>query len=119
MSLTIPITSDMEQRFRTEAAQAGLSVEQLAARRLEEAELLWQIHSAAPESETRRLHQLLGKQRAQNLAQDEREELAALLDQREARAARRLNDLGRLSQLSGIPLAVLMNRLGIAPIRTP
>jgi hypothetical protein len=109
----------MEQRFRDEANKAGLPVEQLAARRLEEADLLWQIHSAAPESETRRLHRLLRKKKTGKLAQPEEAELTELLDERESRSARRLHDLSRLSQLSGMPLPILMDRLGITPINAP
>jgi hypothetical protein len=109
----------MEQRFREEAVRAGLPVEQLAARRLEEAELLWQIHSAAPESETRRLHQLLRKNRSGRLSPAEETELSNLLDDRESRSARRLRDLARLSQLTGMPLPLLMDRLGITPTQAP
>lgn len=119
MTLKIPVRPDVEARFRSEAAHAGLPVEQLAARRLEEAELLWRIRSAAPRTETRELHRLLRKRNAGMLVATERERLVVLLDERELRAAQRLEDLARLSQLSGISLRSLMDRLGIAPVRSP
>jgi len=119
MTLAIPLTPEIEQRFRSEAEDAGLTVEQLAARRMEEAELLWRIHSAAPESETRELHNLLRKQRTGTLNEKGQTKLNSLLDARELRTSQRLEDLTKLSQLSGIPLRQLMDQLGIAPIPSP
>ena len=119
MTLSVLLEPEIEQRFRSEAAHAGLTVEQLAARRMEEAELLWRIHSAAPESETQELHSLLRKQRAGNLNEKNQTKLNSLLDARELRTSQRLEDLTKLSQLSGIPLRQLMDQLGISPIASP
>jgi hypothetical protein len=119
MALVIPIQAEAEERIRDEASRAGMPVEQLAARRLEEADMLWRIHSAAPDSETRLLHRLLRKSRAGMLDPAGRAKLSSLLDEREQRAARRLHDHGTLSRLSGIPLQSLMDRLGISPITAP
>ena len=119
MVLEVPIQPDMEARFRHEAADDGVAVEQLAARRLAEADLLWRIRSVAPSSETRELHRLLRRRRAGTLTAVEKVKLATILDEREDRAAQRLQDLAALSRLSGIPLQLLMDRLGISPVEGP
>ena len=119
MVLEVPIQPEMEARFRHEAADDGVAVEDLAARRIAEADLLWRIRSVAPSSETRELHRLLRKRRAGRLGEDEKAKLASMLDERENRAAQRLEDLTALSRLSRIPLKSLMDRLGISPIQGP
>lgn len=60
MTLTITLEPEVEARFREEAIREGLTIEQLTAHRLLEAELLWRIRTAVPEPETRLLHRLLG-----------------------------------------------------------
>src|SRR5437588_11807497 len=110
MALEVPVQPEMESRIRDEASAHGLPAGQLAARRLEEAELLWRIRTATPDSETRELHRLLRKRRAGTLNDEESDRLTALLDERESRAGQRLDDLRRLSQLSGMPLTALMDR---------
>jgi hypothetical protein len=91
-------------------------VESIAVRSLEENELLWRIHTAAPEAETRQLHRLLGRQQKGTLTAGEKNALLILIDSREKRAAERMEDLGRLSQLRNISVRELMNQLGIQPI---
>jgi hypothetical protein len=119
MALTITLEPEAEARFREEAARAGLSLEQLAAQRLLEAELLWRIRTAAPASETRHLHSLLRRRRSGSVTPAEKTELQALLDQREKRGAQRLQDLAQLSRLRATPVRQLMEQLGIHPLASP
>lgn len=84
-----------------------------------EAELLWRIHTAAPEPETRQLHRLLRRRKAGTLTEGERSQLQTLLDVREQRGAQRLQDLALLSHLRSIPVRQLMEQLGIHPLATP
>ena len=119
MALTITLQPEMEARFRAEAAREGVSVEQLAARRLLEAELLWRIRTAAPETETRELHRLLRRRKAGTLTQDEKAQLQSLLDEREQRSAQRLEDLTQLARLRALPVRHLMEEMGIHPIPAP
>ena len=94
-------------------------MDQLAAQRIMEAELLWRVRTAAPEPETRLLHKLLRRQQSGTLTQPERNKLQALLDEREERAAQRLQDLAQLSKLRSIPVRKLMLQLGISPVVSP
>src|SRR5690242_1453430 len=119
MTLTIKLQPEMEARFRAEAAREGLTVEQLAERRLLESELLWRIRTAAPEAETRQLHRLLRRRKAGALTEVEQARLQALLDERELRGAQRLEDLTQLSRLHNLPVRQLMEQLGIRPIPAP
>lgn len=119
MALTITLQPEMEARFRDEAAREGLTIEQLATRRLLEAELIWRIRTAAPEAETRELHRLLRRRKAKTLTEPEQARLQALLDEREQRAAQRLEDLTQLSRLRAMPVRHLMEQLGIRPIPAP
>jgi hypothetical protein len=117
--LTITLQPEVEARFRAEAAREGLTVEQLAARRLLEADLLWRIRTAAPETETRELHRLLRRRKAGTLTEDEQARLQNLLDEREQRGTQRLEDLAQLSRPRAIPVRHFMERLGIRPIPAP
>lgn len=119
MALTITLQPEYEARFREEALQAGVSVEQLIAQRAMEAELLWSIRLAAPETETRTLHRLLRKRKAGTLSEAEQRQLQTLLDEREQRGAQRLEDLTRLARLRRVSVRQLMEQLGIHPIPTP
>lgn len=51
--MTITLEPEVEARCRDEAAREGLTLEQITAQRLLEADLLWRIRTAAPEPETR------------------------------------------------------------------
>ncbi len=119
MALTITLQPDIEQRFREEAARSGLSMDQLAAQRIMEAELLWRIRTAAPDPKTRLLHKLLRRQHSGTLTQLERHKLQTLLDEREERSAQRLQDLAQLSKLRSISVRELMSELGISPVVSP
>src|SRR5262249_45987515 len=115
----ITLQPEMEARFRAEAAREGLTLEQLAMRRLLEADLLWRIRTAAPEAETQELHRLLRRRKAKTLPAPEQARLQSLLDEREQRAAQRLEDLTQLSHLRRMPVRQLMEQLGIRPIPSP
>ena len=119
MTLIVTLEPEMETRFRAEAAEAGLTPEELVSRRLLEAELLWRIRIAAPEAETRELHRLLRRRQAGTLDDAQKSRLQTLLDEREERAARRMEDLARLSKLRGLPVHQLMERLDVRPHATP
>ena len=116
VALTITLQPEFEKQFREEAASAGLTAEQLATQRLVEAELLWRIRTAAPDTDTRRLHRLLRRNRAGTISESERISLLSLLDERENRAARRIEDLTQLSSLRSIPVSEIMEQLGIRPV---
>jgi hypothetical protein len=119
MALTIILQPEVEARMRDEAARDGLTVEQVTARRLLETDLLWRIRTAAPEAETRELHRLLRRRRVVSLTEAEQARLQTLLDEREMRAAERMQDLAQLSQLRSMPVRQLMEQLGIRPLSTP
>ena len=119
MALTITLQPELEAHIRNEAAREGLAVEQLAARRLQEAELLWRIRTSVPERETRELHRLLRRRKAATLTDQEQTQLLTILDEREQRSAQRLEDLVRLSHLRQTSVSDLMEQLGIRPLPTP
>lgn len=119
MAVTITLEPEIEARFRYEAAQSGLTLEQFTAQRLLEAELLWRIRTAVPESETRLLHRLLRQHKKKPLAETELVQLQTLLDAREERSAQRLLDLGQLARFRSISVRELMAQLGIRPIVSP
>lgn len=115
MPLIISLQPDVEARFREEAERDGITLEQFTTRRITEAELLWRIHTAVPESETRLLRRLLRKKSKGVLTQQEELDLQYILDQREERGAQRLRDLILLSQLRATPVRQIMEQLGIRP----
>jgi hypothetical protein len=119
MDLTITLQPEFEARFREEARHVGVTVEQLVAQRAIEAELLWKIRLATPETETRTLHHLLRKRKKGTLAAEEQSQLQALLDDREQRGTQRLEDLTHLARLRGVPVRQLMEQLDIHPIPAP
>jgi len=116
MPTTITLPDELETRYRAEAQRVGIPVEVWAARRLEENELLWRIRIAVPDEETRELHRLMRRQKNGTLSESERTRLLELVEARELQAAERMEDLGKLARLRGIPVHELMNRLGIQPI---
>jgi hypothetical protein len=116
MPTTITLPRSLEDRFQTDALREGVSIEVLATRRLEESELLWRIRTAAPEEETRELHQLLRKQKNKTLTQSEQTRLLALIETRELKAAERMEDLATLARLRSLSVRDLMSKLGIHPI---
>ena len=119
MPTTITLPYNLEDVFLKIALSEGVSVEVIAARRLEESELLWRIRTVASEDETQTLHRLLRKQKNRTLSKEEQAQLLVLLDARELQAAQRMEDLATLARLRNLPVRELMNKLGIAPLPTP
>ena len=119
MTLTVDLEPEIAAHLRAEAARAGVTLEQLAVQRLLEADLLWRIRTSVPEVETRELHRLLRRSRAGRLTEQDRARLSALLDEREERAVRRLQDLAQLARWRAIPVRRLMDQLGIRPLPAP
>jgi hypothetical protein len=122
MPLTVDLQPEIEARLRAEAVRAGVTLEQLAAQRLMEADLLWRIRTSTPEAETRELHRLLRRSRAERLTEPDRVRLGALLDEREARAARRLPPSARTPSKtlpSRVRIATTANRMIAAPATRP
>lgn len=119
MALTITLQPELETRIRDEAARDGLTVEQLATQKLLEAELLWRIRTSTPATETNQLHRLLRRSKAGRLVESEHTLLLSLLDEREERGARRLQDLDQLSRLRSITVRALMEQLGIRLVDAP
>ena len=116
MSLTITLRPEFEEQLREDAARAGLPPEELAARRLEEAELIFRIEHAFTPEQTRELYLLDAKRRDDRLTEAERVRLHALLHEREASNVRRVERLVELARLRGVTLPEVMAQL---QIRTP
>lgn len=102
METTIRLSRKLADLLGNDAQREGVSLDVLAARRLEESILLWRIRTAAPEDETRELHRLLRRQKSGTLTEPERERLLDLIATREQHAAQRLEDLGTLARLRGV-----------------
>lgn len=118
MSMTITLKPDIEESLRRDALAFGLAPEEIAAPRLEEAELTRRINALSlprlPHS-ARRYRDLLRKRRAGTLMEPERQEMISYSDDSERRTAERLELLARLSCLWNAPLPDTMKRLGIKP----
>ena len=115
METTIRLNGKLADLLGSDAQREGVPLDVLAARRLESV-LLWRIRTVAPEDETRELHRLLRRQKSGSLTGLEQERLLELIEAREQHAAQRLEDLGALARLRGMPVRELMNQLGIRPI---
>ncbi len=127
MSLTISLPPDVARRIADEAAREGLDAPSLVLKILltspggsgmseREAELVAQIHRlSAPKSlsEQRRYQRLRRKNQAGALTEAEREQLFALIDTDELRAAERLEYLGELAQLRSASVREVMKSLGL------
>jgi hypothetical protein len=78
-----------------------------------EAQLLEQINRGLPEDLRRRMQHLRTLRQRQTLTPEEQTELLRLTDQVEQREADRAAALAELARLRGVPLADLMQSLGI------
>jgi hypothetical protein len=78
-----------------------------------EAELLAKINQGLPAALTSRYHELIDKRRAGTIGADEYEELLRLTDEVETLHAQRIENLADLARLRGVPLAGVMQQLGI------
>jgi hypothetical protein len=117
MSLRIALPPEMEESLRQDASQARLPVEEIAAQRLQEGELLRRIFAYFPPAETREMRSLVRRRRADALGPDEARRLTELAHRREEKNAQRLTDLLALARLRGVPVRQLMAELGIRPYR--
>jgi hypothetical protein len=81
--------------------------------RPEESELLLKINQGLPPDLRDRYEVLGDRRRSEALTPDEHHELLELTDRVEALEAERAANLARLAQLRGVPLAALLDSLGI------
>jgi hypothetical protein len=117
MPISLALPPEIELSLRTDADREHLPVEEVAVRRLEEAELLRRIFAYFPIEETQEMRRLVRKREAGTLSAEETERLTALAHQREIKNAERLSDLLTLAQRRGVPHRRLMAELGIRPAR--
>ena len=127
MSLTISLPPDVARQIADEAAREGLDAPSLVLKILltsrgssgmseREAELVAQIHRlSAPKSlgERRRYQRLRRKNQTEEITEAEREQLFAIIDADELRAAERLTYLGELAKLRGVHLLEVIKSLGL------
>jgi hypothetical protein len=129
MTLTVQMPSELESRLRDEAARQGLDASAFILRTLEqrlrssqpdvqalttrETELLEQINTGIAEDRWQRYRELVRRRDAEALAAGEHGELLSLSDEIEQGNARRMGFLAELADLKGVPLATLMQTLGI------
>jgi hypothetical protein len=78
-----------------------------------DAERLAKINPGLPAALTSRYHELIDKRRAGTIGADEYEELLRLTDEVETLHAQRIENLADLARLRGVPLAGVMQQLGI------
>ena len=117
MSLTITLPPEVESRLREDARRGLVPVEEVAARRLQEAELLRRIFAYFPPEETREMRALVRKRQAGALSASEAERLTELAHRREEKNAARLSDILQLARLRGVSHRQVMAELGIRPHR--
>lgn len=80
-----------------------------------ETNLLLRINNGLPIEMQKRFDQLVAKREAESISPEELSELIDLTEVLETRDAERLEALNTLARLRGLPLANLMNSLGIVP----
>jgi len=117
MSLTITLPPEFEPRLREDARRELVPVEEIAARRLQEAELLRRILAYFPAEETRVMRAMVRKCQAGTLPSDEAERLTELAHRREEKNAARLADVLQLARLRGVSHRQVLAELGIRPQR--
>ncbi len=82
-----------------------------------EAELLDRIYQKLPDDTQQRLNELIKKRQAHTITPDELQELIELTDQAEAFDVARLELISELAHLRNVPLAQLIQQLGLKPVR--
>lgn len=80
-----------------------------------ETALLLQINEGIPTNMQRRFDHLVAKRQAETIAPEEVAELKGMTDEIEQHAVRRVAALDALARLRQVPLADLMDSLGILP----
>lgn len=130
MPLTINLPTPIENQFRQEASQKGVSLENYLLRLLQQAarlsqkhtpefsenELLKKIDLGISEAEWANYRRLISLRRAECLTEQEHESLILLGDKIELANAKRLQYLLELAQLRGVSLEKVMSDLGIKPV---
>ena len=130
MPLTINLPTTIENQFRQEASQKGVSLENYLLRLLQQAarlsqkhtpefsenELLKKIDLGISEAEWANYRRLISLRRAECLTEQEHEALILLGDKIELANAKRLQYLLELAQLRGVSLEKIMSDLGIKPM---
>jgi hypothetical protein len=81
-----------------------------------ESELLGQIYQGLPTATQQRLNELIEKRQGYTITETELQELNALTDQVELFDAARLERLIELAHLRNMPLAQLIQQLGLKPV---
>jgi len=81
----------------------------------QEAELLKKINRSLPQKTLLRLLDLNEKRRSETLSAAEMEELTAITEELEQLNIERVQNLGFLASIKGIPVRELMQQLGIQP----
>lgn len=117
MSLIITLPPEVESQLREDARRELVSVEEIAARRLEEAALLRRILAYFPPGETREMRALVRKRQAGALSPAEAERLTELAHRREEKNAHRLADVLQVARLRNVSHRQVLAELGIRPQR--
>jgi hypothetical protein len=81
--------------------------------------LLQRINRGIPADIQRRYSELIARRQADRLTPEEHHELLRLTEQAERLDAERAADLAALAGLRGVPLAELLDDLGLAPAARP
>lgn len=131
MSLTINLPTTIENQFKQEASQKGVSLEnyllrllqqaasvskkQIHSKELSENELLKKIDLGISEVEWTNYKRLVSLRRAECLTEQEHENLIALGDKIEQANAQRLQYLLKLAELRGVSLEKVIIDLGLKP----
>jgi hypothetical protein len=125
----LEIAPELAEALRAMAQKAGLDPDRYIVRALqehvkrhqdeppslpsEEAALLQQISHGLPAETWQRYHDLVAKRRAEALTSEEHQELMALTNEVELWNARRVELVSALARLRNLPLARMMDELGL------
>lgn len=127
-TLQIELDRETEDRLKRLSQQEGGEIGEIASRLLAnaarsahpgqirtEAELLQKINEGWTSESWDRYHALTAKHRAEDLTNEEHQELVRLTNEREIAHARRMKYLLELANLRGTSLDSVMDSLGIHP----
>ncbi len=134
MAITIDLTPELEVQLRQAAAEAGVALDSLIIRSVEEhlgktaraaedgqrlspgeAELLLRINGMLSAFPWERYHELIAKRQDESLTVSEQAEIAAFSDQIEAANAERMVLLAELARLRKTSVPALLAELGLRP----
>jgi hypothetical protein len=131
-TITLNLSSDLEQKLRIEAAKEGIDPDSYVVNALQErlqsnpildeaateateADLLQQINIGFSADTWEQYHTLIAKRHAETLSPEEHKALIQLSDRLEKLNAARIQALIRLAKLRNQSLSDLMQTLGISP----